>query len=141
VRTKRFALAVVRLLSTSSKSDAGRIMGKQLLRSATAIAANYRSAGRARSRKEFASRLGIVLEEADESLFWLELLTEAEPPSRDAIALTREAMELVKIFSAAYRTSIGPALPVPRPALPTSPDQIADRRSPIADGIKRVESS
>ena len=59
------------------KAEAGRSMGKQLLRSATSVAANYRSACRARSRKEFAARIGVVLEEADESLFWLELLTES----------------------------------------------------------------
>src|SRR3981081_984804 len=76
-RTKRFALAVVRLVSMPPKTEAGRIIGRQLLRSATSVAANYRSAGRARSRKEFGARIGVALEEADESLFWLELLTES----------------------------------------------------------------
>jgi len=69
LRTKQFALAVVERLATVPPDDSARIMGRQLLRSATSIAANYRAAGRARSRKEFASRLGVALEEADESLF------------------------------------------------------------------------
>jgi four helix bundle protein len=105
-RTKRFALVTVRLISMPPKSEAGRIIGRQLLRSATSVAANYRSACRARSRKEFGARIGVVLEEADESLFWLELLKESEILLADQVdGLIGEATELVKIFSAAHRTS------------------------------------
>jgi four helix bundle protein len=126
-RTKRFALAAVRLISVPSKTEAGRIIGRQLLRSATSVAANYRSACRARSRKEFGARIGVVLEEADETRFWLELLTEAElllAPQIDG--LIREATELVKIFSAAYRTASRTASrtldPSARSAFTRSPD-------------------
>jgi four helix bundle protein len=82
------------------------VIRRQLLRSATSVAANYRAAGRARSRREFAAKIGIVLEEADETEFWIELLIEAGladvERTRD---LLREASELVAIFAAARRTS------------------------------------
>jgi four helix bundle protein len=107
VRTKRFALSVVKLAGRLSGNEPARVVGRQLLRSATSVAANYRAAGRARSRKEFAARLGVVLEEADESAFWLEILREADIAS-DFNDLEREATELVRIFSAAYRTALQP---------------------------------
>jgi four helix bundle protein len=69
-RTKRFALRVVKLYRSLPKSNEARILGKQLLRSGTSIGANYRAACRARSRAEFIAKLGIVLEEADETAFW-----------------------------------------------------------------------
>src|SRR5580698_4035183 len=76
-RTKHFALLLIRLCRTIPSSQEGRIITRQLLRSATSVAANYRAVCRARSRADFISKLGIVLEEADESLFWLELLVDA----------------------------------------------------------------
>src|SRR5437899_7568372 len=76
-RTKAFALAIVRLVDALPRSRAADVIGRQLLRAATSVAANYWSARRARSRKEFLAKMGIVEEESDESSFWLELLLEA----------------------------------------------------------------
>lgn len=76
-RTKTFALRVIKLFQSLPKKDEAQIIGKQLLRSATSVAANYRATCRARSKAEFVSKIGVVLEEADESLFWLEMLEEA----------------------------------------------------------------
>src|SRR3989441_4265627 len=76
-RTKAFALAIVRLVGALPKGRAADVIGRQLLRAGTSVAANYRSARRARSRKEFLAKMGIVEEEGDESAFWLELLLEA----------------------------------------------------------------
>src|SRR5438094_8090823 len=76
-RTKAFALAIVRLVDALPRSRAADVIGHQLLRAGTSVAANYRSARRARSRKEFLAKMGIVEEESDESSFWLELLPEA----------------------------------------------------------------
>ena len=77
LRTKAYALRVIKLVQVLPKSGEAQILGKQLLRAATSVAANYRAACRARSKAEFAAKIGIVLEEADESQFWLELLEEA----------------------------------------------------------------
>jgi four helix bundle protein len=76
-RTKRFALMVIRLCRIVQPSQEGRIITRQLLRSATSVAANYRAVCRSRSKPDFVSKLGIVLEEADESFFWLELLVDS----------------------------------------------------------------
>jgi len=107
-RTKRFALRIIGLYRSLPKSEEARILGKQLLRSGTSIGANYRAACRARSRAEFVAKLGIVLEEADESLFWLDLMQEAgvfpEAKLRDIV---HEAKELVSIFVASVRTAKG----------------------------------
>ena len=88
-RTKAFALAIVRLVDDLARSPATDVIGRQLLRAATSVAANYRSARRARSRKEFLAKLGIVEEEADESAFWLELVLEAGLVSSAAAAIPR----------------------------------------------------
>jgi four helix bundle protein len=89
-------------------SQEGRIIVRQLLRSVTSVAANYRAVCRVRSRADFISKLGVVLEEADESLFWLELLVEAEIASSDAVRLAiKEANELVSIFVTSLRTAKG----------------------------------
>jgi len=76
--TKQFALRLVRLYRALPSREEARIIGRQLLRSGTSVGANYRAACRARSRAEFVAKLGIVLEEADETVFWLELLQESE---------------------------------------------------------------
>lgn len=77
-RTKKFAIDVIQLYRKLPKNEEARIVGRQLLKSATSVAANYRAACRARSAKEFYAKLSIVVEEADESIFWMEILTEAE---------------------------------------------------------------
>jgi len=76
-RTKRFALRILKLCDSLPKTDAARTIGRQLLRCGTSVAANYRAVGRARSRAEFVAKIGVVIEEADESTFWLELLVES----------------------------------------------------------------
>jgi four helix bundle protein len=107
-RTKRFTLRVLKLCDSLPKTEAARAISRQLLRSGTSVAANYRAAGRARSRAEFAAKMGVVVEEADESVFWLELLVEsgmiAKPRLDDLFA---EANELVSIFVASQKTARG----------------------------------
>ena len=76
-RTTQLALTVIRVCRTLPPSPEGRIISRQLLRPATSVAANYRAVSRARSTADFASKPGLVLEEADETLFWLELLVDA----------------------------------------------------------------
>ena len=75
-RTQQFALRVMRLCKALPKNDEGRVIGRQLLRSGTSVGANYRAVCRARSTREFASKMNVVVEEADESAFWIELLIE-----------------------------------------------------------------
>ena len=87
------------------RSDA-QVLGKQLLRCGTSVAANYRAACRARSRAEWISKIGIVVEEADESVFWLEMLTDCEILSKDKLAdLLKEAHELSALFTASQNTA------------------------------------
>ncbi|MCI0353783.1 MAG: four helix bundle protein [Acidobacteria bacterium] len=91
----------MRLVRSLPNSAEARVMGSQVLRSATAIGANYRAAGRGRSRAQFAAKIGIVLEEADETVYWLELLIEGGVVAETRMAaLFQEAEELVKIFAA-----------------------------------------
>ena len=100
-RTKQFALRVMRLVRSLPNTAEARVIGSQVLRSGTAIGANYRAAGRGRSRAEFAAKIGIVLEEADETVYWLELLVEGGVVAEKRMAaLLQEAEELVKIFAA-----------------------------------------
>ncbi|MGA9059930.1 MAG: four helix bundle protein [Terriglobia bacterium] len=105
-RTKQFALRIIKLFRALPKTEEARVLGKQLLRSGTAVAANYRSACRARSRADFVSKLGITVEEADETAFWLELLIDASIVSRGRLEnLLTEANELVRIFAASRATA------------------------------------
>ena len=91
--------------SLPASADA-QVLGKQLLRSGTSVAANYRAVCRARSRAEFVSKLGTVVEEADETIFWLELMGETGVVKQERIQdLLKEANELVAIFAASLRTS------------------------------------
>ncbi|MEX0613619.1 MAG: four helix bundle protein [Pirellulales bacterium] len=77
-RTKYFAVRVIRMCSALPKTDVTRTLGKQLLRSGTSVAANYREASRARTDAELLAKLGIVEQELDESLLWMELIIEAQ---------------------------------------------------------------
>lgn len=106
LRTKQFALRVIKLFRALPKADDARTIGRQVLRSATSVAANYRAVCQARSRAEFIAKVGIVLEEADESLFWLEILAESGiVPAPRLSPLANEAEELVSIFAAIRRTA------------------------------------
>jgi four helix bundle protein len=98
---------VIRLFRALPHTGEAEVIGKQLLRSATSVGANYRAACRGRSRNEFASKLGIVVEEADESVYWLELLAENNiVPEERLKPLLIEAHELTAIFTAAHETTI-----------------------------------
>src|SRR5690348_4734555 len=100
-RTKKFAIDVIKFYGKLRKTDESRIVGKQLLRAATSVAANFRAAARARSDAEFHAKLSITVEETDESQFWLEIMEEAELAASSLIEpLHAEASELVAVFSA-----------------------------------------
>src|SRR5881397_2070214 len=118
-RTKEFALNTVRLVERLPRGRAAEVIGRQLLRSGTSVAANYRSARRARSRREFLAKMGIVEEEADESSLWLDLLIEARlVTSARVFELRHESEELVAITVASIRTARGGGGSVPRSAFP-----------------------
>ena len=105
-RTKRFALDVLAFRRTLPATDEASDIGRQLSRSATAVGANYRSACRSRSDAEFAARIGVVLEEADESGFWLEIVTEGGlSKGSQALHLLDEANQLTAIFAASTITA------------------------------------
>jgi four helix bundle protein len=105
-RTKQFALRLMKLIDALPNSIKGRVLANQLMRSSTSVAANYRSACRARSTADFISKLGVVEEEADESALWLELITEGEvlPPGKTR-GLWQEADELVAIMVASRKSA------------------------------------
>lgn len=105
-RTKEFALRVVRMYVALPKTTEAQVLGKQVLRSGTSVAANYREASRARSNAEFLSKLGVVEQELDETLLWLELLVESEiVPGERMGALLQETEELLKIVVASIKTA------------------------------------
>jgi four helix bundle protein len=105
-RTKTFAIRIVKLYRSLPHSPDAQTLGKQVLRSGTSVAANYRAVCRARSKADFISKMGVVLEEADETVFWLELLIETGVLSEDRTRdLLKEANELLAVFGASLRTS------------------------------------
>jgi len=104
-RTKKFALRIIKVSRALPRSPEARVIGYQLLRSGTSVAANYRAACRGRSRPEFLAKIGIVVEEADETVFWLEMLTEAGLVRAELLGdIISEANQLVAIFSASQLT-------------------------------------
>ena len=105
-RTQQFALDAIRFVETLPATDTCKVVGRQLLRSATSVGANYRAVCRARSKNDFIAKMGIVLEEADESAFWIELLLAAgrAKPSQ-ASPLLDEANELIAIAMASIKTA------------------------------------
>ena len=105
-RTKSFSLRILKLVDQLPRTTSGRAIGNQLVRSGTSIGANYRAACRSRSRAEFAAKLGVVAEEADETVYWLELVCDGDLiPANKLTELLREADELTAIFTAGRRTS------------------------------------
>ncbi len=106
LRAKKLAVACVMLFRTLPRTRDAQGMGEQLLRSSTSAAANYRAACRARSKAEFAAKLGIAVEETDESMFWLEMLVDCRLITTQVMQpLWVEANELVAIFVSSYRTT------------------------------------
>ena len=105
-RTKKFAIRVIKAFARLPRDEAARIIGRQFLRSGTSVAANYRAACRARSAADLISKISVVTEEADETLFWLELLVESELVTIKFVkALMDECEELLKIFAASLATA------------------------------------
>jgi four helix bundle protein len=105
-RTRAFALRAIRLVGSLPRTTAADVIGKQLLRCATSVGANYRAACRGRSPSEFVAKMGIVEEEADESIYWLELLADSGIIPREKLAdLMGEADQLVRIIVASIRTA------------------------------------
>jgi four helix bundle protein len=105
-RTKAFALRILKLVDALPKTTAGRALASQIVRSGTSVAANYRAACRARSTADFIAKMGIVEEEADETLFWLELLEESRlVPAAKLTAIKREVDELIAIAVASIKTA------------------------------------
>src|SRR3989338_1764163 len=106
VRTKQFALGILQLVRMLPNTIEGRAIANQLIRSGTAIGANYRAAKRARSRAEFIAKLGIVIEEADETVFWLEIIIDGNVlPANTVESLLQEARELLAIMIASSTTA------------------------------------
>ena len=108
-RTKTFALRIIRLFRSLPYRTDTHVLGKQLLRCGTSVAANYRAVCRARSKAEFIARIGIAAEEADEAVLWLELLTESgilKPELTES--LLKEAKELAAIMTASQQTAKRP---------------------------------
>ena len=107
-RTKEFALDVIRYCRTLPRGDEFQIIRRQLIRSATSTAANYRAAQRAKSKADFISNLGDAEEEADESLLWLECLAELATREHSELKrLLKEADELVAILTASRKSARG----------------------------------
>jgi len=105
-RTKAFALRVFRMSQALPRTREANIIMQQLLRSSTSVAANYKAAGRARSKAEFISKLGVVIEEADETVFWLEFLADTEIVQATKLReLINEANQLLLFFSASRSTA------------------------------------
>ena len=105
-RTKGFALRVVKFCESLPKDEISKTLGRELLRSGTSVGANHRAVCRAKSTADFISKFGTVLEEADESAYWIELLIDAGKAADDATgALLREANELVAISVSSINTA------------------------------------
>ncbi len=105
-RAKQLAIRIVRLFRELPKTDEARIIGKQVLRAGTSVAANYRAVCRARSKAEFIAKMGTVVEEADETVFWLELLVETGIVRQAQMeGLLAESNELLAIFAASHATA------------------------------------
>ena len=105
-RTKEFAKRIIGLCRELPNNREGRLIGNQLFSSGTSVAANYRAACRGRSKAEFVSKLGIVLEEADETLFWLELIDEMLVHGGNSVGLLmRECEEITAIMVTSIKTA------------------------------------
>ncbi len=105
-RTKSFALRVIKLVEALPKTRTADVIGRQLLRCGTSVGANYRAAARARSTADFIAKMGIVEEEADESLYWMELLVESGLIDAERLApLMAETNEIVAIIVASINTA------------------------------------
>lgn len=106
VRTRKFALAIIRLCEALPRGKTSDIIAKQLIRCGCSVGANYRAACRGRSKPDFISKLGIVLEEIDESVYWLGLLLEANLITKDkGDAAIKEADEIIAMVVTSMKTA------------------------------------
>ena len=106
IRTRRFAVNILNFVDQLPNRRSSNIISNQLGRSASSVAANYRAACRARSHSEFISKIGIVEEEADETSFWLDIISETNNASKEKVdPLLTEARELTAIFTASNKTA------------------------------------
>jgi len=106
-KSKNIALRVIRLYQNLPKTGDAQVIGKQLLRSGTSLAANYRAACRARSNAEFFSKISIVIEETDETMFWLELLWEAQIMKKELLQdLYIETESFLKVIVVARKNTV-----------------------------------
>lgn len=105
-RTKQFAIRIVTVVRSLPSSREGNVVGNQLLRCGTAVAANYRAVCRSRSKAEFVSKMNIVVEEADETVFWVELIGDTAIVKKERLSqLVQEANEILAICAASLRTA------------------------------------
>lgn len=105
-RTRAFALRVIKLVQALSKTAVAEVVGKQILRSATSVGANYRAACRAQSKAAFIAKMSIVVEEADETVYWLELIRDAELAKPEQLtALLDEAEQILRIMVSSRKTA------------------------------------
>ena len=105
-RTRKFALSIIEFTEQLKRDDTSRVLGRQLLRSGTSVGANYRAACRSKSKADFISKMSTVLEEADESAFWIELLVDAKKTAiQIADPLLKEATELTAIAASSINTA------------------------------------
>jgi four helix bundle protein len=105
IRTKQFAVRLCKIFDSVPKKEASKVVSWQLIKSGTSMAANFRAATRARSSAEYYAKLCIALEEGDETLFWFEILKEAQLVNHENINdLQLELTELVKVLSVARKT-------------------------------------
>ena len=115
-RTKSFAIRVLKLVESRPNSKSGKIVANQIGRAGTSVGANYRAACRGRSKAEFVAKLGIVEEEADECVYWLEIIVEARILPAALIApLKREAEEILAIMAVSRITASGHSRKTLRP--------------------------
>ncbi len=106
LRTRQFAVRIVSVVRSLPRTREADIIGRQLLRSGTAVAANYRAVCRSRSHAEFISKMNVVVEEADETVFWLEFLVDTEILAAEKLTLLiKEGNELLAICAASLRTA------------------------------------
>ena len=105
-RSQNFGLRVIKLVEALPKTVAGKAIANQLVRSATSVGANYRAARRGRSKAEFNAKLGIVIEEADECCYWLEIIIKSKMLKESRVrGLLDEANELTAIFVSSLNSS------------------------------------
>lgn len=104
-RTKKFVLDIISLYRKLPKTEEARIIGRQILRSGSSVGSNFRAATRARSKNEYYAKMCIVVEETDETVFWLEIIEEAKILSKKELEeIANEANELLSIFAKTKKT-------------------------------------